>query len=147
MARGSVVAYLDDDNLWRQSHLESLVELLGDPDIEFAFASLRMGGEDIICRRPRRMQIDTSALVHRRSLLDRHGYWGPSPVHDWELVSGWGETGWAASLRPTVIYRLRSPHRRARLLEAVRAVAEEERRAAIEDRGKPLSRPQPGRTR
>ncbi|MBV9309839.1 MAG: glycosyltransferase, partial [Solirubrobacterales bacterium] len=134
MARGTLIAYLDDDNRWQPDHLDSIVELLRDRGPMFAFASLTMGGEEIICRRPRRMQIDTSALVHQRSLLERFGYWRPGATHDWELVSRWRDESWSASLKPSVIYTLSDAHKRARLLEVVRTVAEEERQAAISGR-------------
>jgi glycosyltransferase involved in cell wall biosynthesis len=137
MARGTLIAYLDDDNLWRPDHLESLVDLLAsNPARTFAFASLVFGGETIICRRPRLMQIDTSALLHRSFLPERFGYWRGHAepwgvAHDWELVSRWEGEPWAASLRPTVSYTLEQSQRGERLREAVRSVAEEERRAAL----------------
>jgi glycosyltransferase involved in cell wall biosynthesis len=138
MARGTLVAYLDDDNRWRGDHLESLVEtLLRDSRLAFAFASLNMAEETIICRRPRHLQIDTNALLHRRFLLERFGYWrGPTETawaqaHDWELVSRWEHEPWAASLKPTVFYTLEQSSRGQQLLAAVRAVADQERNAAM----------------
>jgi glycosyltransferase involved in cell wall biosynthesis len=137
LARGSLVAYLDDDNRWRKDHLESLVNLLlAESKPAFAFASLRIGNETITCRRPRHMQIDTNALLHRRFLLERFGYWrGPEETdwgraHDWELVSRWQDEPWVASLKPTVLYTLERSSRGEQLLAAVRDVAEQERKAA-----------------
>jgi hypothetical protein len=137
MARGTLVAYLDDDNVWREDHLQLLVDLLqSEPTRGFAFASLKMGEEIIICRRPRRMQIDTSALLHRRFLLERFGCWRrPAETdwaHDWELVSRWEGESWAASLEPTVMYSLAQSSRGEQLLDAVKAVAAEERQAALD---------------
>jgi glycosyltransferase involved in cell wall biosynthesis len=134
MARGTLIAYLDDDNRWRPDHLESLVELLlSNPQAQFAFASLEIRGEPIICRRPRRMQIDTSALLHHRSLLDRFGYWrgdeGVKRIHDWELVSRWADQPWVASLAPSVVYTLERSPRGDELFASIKAVAEEERQA------------------
>jgi glycosyltransferase involved in cell wall biosynthesis len=135
MARGTLVAYLDDDNRWRSDHLESLVgPLVDDPAATFAFGSFELAGETIVCRRPRRFQIDTSALVHRRFLLERFGYWRPPSgtgwAHDWELVSRWEDEPWVATLEPTLHYSF-DPERHGRaVLEAIKAAAEEERVAA-----------------
>jgi glycosyltransferase involved in cell wall biosynthesis len=132
MARGSLVAYLDDDNVWREDHLASLVRLLlEDPRRTFAFASMVYGGETIICRRPRHLQIDTSALLHKRFLLDRFGYWRGRdtawfPSHDWELVLRWRGEPWVASLEPTLTYTLEESSQAQRLLAAMKVVADEE---------------------
>jgi hypothetical protein len=95
-----------------------------------------MGEEIIICRRPRRMQIDTSALLHRRFLLKCFGCWRrPAETDwadDWELVSRWAGESWAASLEPTVMYSLAQSSRGEQLLDAVKAVAAEERQAALD---------------
>jgi glycosyltransferase involved in cell wall biosynthesis len=127
MARGELVAYLDDDNAWAADHLESLVGLLADPTISYAFGSIEIDGEVIACERPRRYLIDTSALLHRRSLLDRHGYWKPlaetEGAHDWELVSRWGREGWAASGRATLRYTLDPQRHHLGLVEAMRRAA------------------------
>jgi glycosyltransferase involved in cell wall biosynthesis len=125
MARGTLVAYLDDDNRWLPEHLESLVErLLAKPGASYAFSSFDIG-ETIVCRTPRRFQIDTSALLHRRSLLDRHGYWRPAAetdwAHDWELVSRWRDEPYVASLRPTLRYSLETSTGGRRALPAIRA--------------------------
>jgi glycosyltransferase involved in cell wall biosynthesis len=135
MARGTLVAYLDDDNQWREDHLESLVNLLlSDAGNAFAFSSLKIGQETVICRQPCHMQIDTSALVHHRFLLERFGYWRGARetnwAHDWELVSRWETEPWAASLKPTVFYTVEQSARRDQLLAALRDVAERARRAS-----------------
>ncbi len=135
MARGTLIAYLDDDNLWRHDHLETLVRLFrADSRLAFAFSSFRMGDQEIVCRRPRRFQIDTSALVHRRSLLERHGYWRPPSdagfAHDWELVSRWENEPWAASLQTTVIYNLETSSQNAATVRHIRQVADDEAQAA-----------------
>lgn len=134
MARGTLVAYLDDDNVWKPHHLESLVRAVSaDPAFAFAFSSFVMNGEEIICRRPRRFQIDTSAILHERSLLDRFGFWrAPQELghlaHDWELVSRWEGERWAATLRPTLVYSVAVERQGAEIFDVVRQVAEEEAR-------------------
>jgi glycosyltransferase involved in cell wall biosynthesis len=136
MARGTLIAYLDDDNTWTEDHLQSLVGLLqSDPTLMFAFSSISFDDEIVECRRPRRFQIDTSALLHRRILLERFGYWKPlceaDWAHDWELVSRWDGEPWAASLQPTARYRLRDKPQVEAFLKVVREVAEEERLATL----------------
>jgi glycosyltransferase involved in cell wall biosynthesis len=113
MARGDLVAYLDDDNTWAQSHLASLVAALrATPGASWAFSSFRVLGETVVCRRPRRYRIDTSALLHRRELVARFGGWLPAQdadaAHDWELASRWHDAGepWAATGLPTLDYTL-----------------------------------------
>ncbi|WP_064441946.1 glycosyltransferase family 2 protein [Hoyosella altamirensis] len=136
MARGTLVAYLDDDNTWTNDHLESLVSLFCDePGLAFAFSSFSLHtsaedeGEVVDYRVPRRYQIDTSALLHRRWLLDRYGYWRPNAeadwAHDWDLVARWTGEAWAASGRPTLRYTLGGGERAERIREAVRGVASE----------------------
>lgn len=136
MARGTLIAYLDDDNWWTPDHLASLVGLLvADPTVAFAFGSFEVAGETIVCRRPRRYQIDTSALLHRRYLLERFGYWrSPADTgyaHDWELVSRWDGEPWVASLRATLRYTLETSHQDERALRTIKAVADEERLASL----------------
>jgi glycosyltransferase involved in cell wall biosynthesis len=135
MARGSLIAYLDDDNWWEPDHLASLVEpLLRDPETTFAFSSFDMDGQVVEARAPRHMQVDTSALLHRRLLLERFGYWRPPTerlwAHDWELVSRWEGEPWAATLRPTLHYALASSHQTEADLAAILTVAADERERA-----------------
>ena len=132
MARGSLIAYLDDDNVWTPEHLESLVDLfLSNPLAAFAFSSFEVAGEVIECRTPRRFQIDTSALLHQRWLLERFGYWREPTeanwAHDWELVSRWTDEPWVASLRPTLRYTLETSHQTRETVAHMRAVADDER--------------------
>ncbi len=133
MARGTLVAYLDDDNWWEPDHLSSLVGLLvHDPQASFAFSSFEVAGVTIECRCPRRFQIDTSAIVHRRFLPERYGYWRPPSetewAHDWEFVSRWADEQWVASLQPTLHYTLDTSHQGPATVEFMKAVADEERR-------------------
>lgn len=136
MARGTLIAYRDDDNWWDPGHLASLVGLLvRDPLTSFAFSSFTVAGETIECRRSRRYQIDTSALLHRRFLPERYGFWrSPSDVdwaHDWEFVSRWVDEPWQASLQPTSHYTLETSHQDLAAVRVMKAVAEEERLAAL----------------
>ena len=134
LARGTLVAYLDDDNTWEPSHLDSMVDLLDDPIVSFAFSSFTIDGEPVVCRRPVRFQIDTSTIVHRRGLLDHYGYWrSPAQVgyaHDFELVSRWDGEPWAASERATVRYSFSTSGQSDRDLAMIRSVAAREAQLA-----------------
>jgi len=135
MARGTLIAYLDDDNWWTPDHVGSLVGALAEsPAASFAFSSFHVAGQTITCRRPRRYQIDTSALLHRRFLLDRFGYWVSPPeadwANDWELVSRWVGEPWIATLQPTLHYTLETSHQGLDSVRLMKSIAEEERLAA-----------------
>jgi glycosyltransferase involved in cell wall biosynthesis len=101
MAQGEYIAYLDDDNAYRPSHLMKLVSALeADPDADFAYGKVhvhitgRFGGlkeahYEIGTDPPIYGQIDTSAIVHRPEIL-KVETWLPSlPTIDWHLVNRW----------------------------------------------------------
>jgi len=106
------VAYLDDDNTWAPDHLETAFAAMkragGEPD--FAVASLSIEGRPIVSDRPRKYRTDTSCVVHRRRLVDAHGFWRSQAdvgyANDWDLVSRWTDAGvpWVATLHATVLY-------------------------------------------
>lgn len=103
------VAYLDDDNMWRENHLETLLETMeSEPDIQFAFSSFKVDNREIVCREPKKFRIDTSCILHRRSLLDKYGYWKDRVTggyaHDWEFVSRWLNEKWKPTLAVTLDY-------------------------------------------
>lgn len=60
--------------------------------------------------RPRKYRTDTSCVVHRRRLVDAHGFWRSQAdvgyANDWDLVSRWTDAGvpWVATLHATVLY-------------------------------------------
>ncbi len=110
LARGDLVAYLDDDNTWAPDHLSSLYEAMRAADAAFAFSSMQVDGTDLRFRRPEFQGIDTSCLLHRKALLARYGDWVDNATagyhHDWELVSRWVDGGerWACTGRATLHY-------------------------------------------
>jgi hypothetical protein len=106
-ARGDLVAFLGDDDLWLPDHLEKLDGAFTDEAVEWAYSRplflrddgvLVPGAVDL--RRPDHLDrfltvgnsIPAACVVHRRSALDRYGYWPDdlwkgetAPVIDWEL--------------------------------------------------------------
>lgn len=109
LARGELVAYLDDDNTWAPDHVSTVVGALRRADASFAFSSMSANGRDLHFARPEAQGIDTSTIVHRPELIARHGGWRPRDnryMHDWELVSRWLAAGepWACTRKATVRY-------------------------------------------
>lgn len=107
VARGDVIAYLDDDDAYRPGHLAVLAGALARTGADFAYgqmvshASAEMTiGVPLPCPG----QIGTPMIVHRRDLLDV-ATWGPAdPMEDWQLVERWmaGGARWEFVPEPTV---------------------------------------------
>lgn len=111
--RTNLVCYLDDDNIYTPTHLETLVNKFKEnKDLGFAFSSMEMGEYKIICRRPLKCRVDTSTFMHKKSLLDKYGYWRKHSdagyAHDYEIVSRWvtGGEQWSATEQVTMIYNM-----------------------------------------
>ena len=97
--RASIIAYLDDDNLWYPDFLARAVDCLATrPDVDVLYGALvtyahgldgcvlwRSFNRDALLRNN---YIDTSTIVHRRSLVDQYGGWNPSveSLADWDLM-------------------------------------------------------------
>ena len=111
--RTNLVCYLDDDNIYTPTHLETLIDKFkSNSKLGFAFSSMEMGAYKIICKEPKKMRVDTSTFMHKRTLLDKYGYWRKHSdagyCHDYEIVSRWvaGRESWAATEQVTMIYNM-----------------------------------------
>jgi len=110
LAAGDWIAYLDDDNEWEPYHLSSLMRIVQEANVGFAFSSMSVNGKAMIFAEPKFGRIDTSCVVHRKSLIRDFGWWNDrikaGYAHDWEFFSRWvvGKVPWAATMFPTVIY-------------------------------------------
>ena len=102
LATGDLIAYLDDDNSWREDHLSLLADAITRHGASFAYSRAACSNAngcawEIGCAPPVFGQIDTSLIVHRRGLLQTAA-WEPSgrPA-DWHLVDRWLAAGarWA----------------------------------------------------
>lgn len=114
-ARGQFIAYLDDDNAYRDRHLLTVMDLLVASGAAFGYSRMQVRGS---WGDPRRVvgtdppvygEIDTSSIVHRRELLERAGTWEQSlPTIDWDLVDRWLGAGasWVFSPEITHDYHL-----------------------------------------
>lgn len=109
LAKGDIIAYLDDDNAWRPAHLQKTVAALTAGDAGFAYSQMHVHGRGeylVGAAPPVYAQIDTSVIVHRRELLEL-GTWEQSlPTIDWDLVERWlaGGASWAFVPEVTVDY-------------------------------------------
>ena len=112
LAEGEIIAYLDDDNAYRPHHLEAVVTTMLAEGADFAYGIALMQGNGqpypVGQDPPSYGQIDTSVIVHRRSLLDVAGWrwWDGIPTIDWDLVERWVQAGakWAFVPYVTVDY-------------------------------------------
>lgn len=99
IARGSLIAYLDSDNLWYPQFLSAAVTTFAaDPTVESVYGGLISDahgeGNRILFKPFDRAQllkanfIDGNAFVHRRSLVDAYGGWDESldRLQDWDLI-------------------------------------------------------------
>lgn len=103
---GELVAYLDSDNLWYPSYLEVMCDSInGDVVMAYSGQNLILIGGDknnqnILGRRTRNEKydpfkmtkanyIDINCVVHKKSLLDKLGYFDESVkrLEDWDLLA------------------------------------------------------------
>ena len=110
LSRGSLIAYLDDDNLLKRHHLSSIFEGMKVGSYSFGLASMEVDGKPLIFEKPELGSVDTSCLLHRKELVQRFGWWKNRDEggysHDWEFVSRWvgSNVPGAMTKKPTVIY-------------------------------------------
>jgi glycosyltransferase involved in cell wall biosynthesis len=107
LARGDLIAYLDDDNEWMPDHLASLIEAICQADFAFSDMLIEGEGRTIGTGRPEVTHIDTSCLLHRRDLATQWTH--ERYENDWAVVESWLAMGatWHASNRVTARYHQR----------------------------------------
>lgn len=109
-AGGSLIAYLDDDNVWKPDHVSSLYTAMLVSGASYAFSSMEVNGTDLKFSEPKQGGIDTSCILHQKALVAKYGKWKDRSeanyYHDWEFVSRWVNGGekWVATKKPTLIY-------------------------------------------
>ena len=114
VARGDLIAYLDDDNAWSFNHLNLLAAALDETGADFAYSQALCTEPHgyrwtIGCEPPMYSQIDTSMIVHRRELLDVANWETSAGPADWALVARWMDAGakWVHVPAVTVDYYAR----------------------------------------
>ena len=134
-ARGEFVAYMPHDDLWLVDHLERLVRLANDRNVDFAHSRPvtvdRLGGlwpsnfnlEAAVGNGPltaKDLGIGIAPVLHRRDCLDRFGYWddngaGGGDHRLWiEIIDGGRRRNFAFLPDPTSLHFLASWRRRNR---------------------------------
>jgi len=113
-ATGDLIAYLDDDNVFRPHHIETLSKaLIESPDRDFAYSQMfRHGLGDVVGAEPPAFGlIDSSIIMQRRDTHLKFGMWPvPAPYAvDWELINTWLNNGatWIFVPEVTVDYYMR----------------------------------------
>jgi glycosyltransferase involved in cell wall biosynthesis len=113
-ASGDLIAYLDDDNVFRPNHVELLANaLIEHPDRDFAYSQMfRHGLGDVIGTEPPAYGcIDSSIIMHRADTHKKFGSWpAPSEYHiDWQIIEAWllGGATWVFVPEVTVDYYFR----------------------------------------
>jgi cellulose synthase/poly-beta-1,6-N-acetylglucosamine synthase-like glycosyltransferase len=96
LARGDLIAYLDDDDAYRPDHCALLVAALAQqPKAGLAYSQMASQGDEdgkvtVVgeqelgpCR------VGTPMIMHRRALLDLATWGPPDSMEDWRLVERW----------------------------------------------------------
>lgn len=116
LVHGEYIAYLDDDNAYLPHHISLLADALNRSGADFVYSSMLRhwpdGHTDVVgSSPPTYSHIDTSLIMHRRSLLEK-ATWQVSqrPDPDWGIVACWLEAGATWEFVPviTVDYYRRS---------------------------------------
>lgn len=105
LAAGDLVAYLDDDNDYTESHIAEMAQLFEDnPHIEFALSA---GSCVPSSPFPAVGRADTSGIMHRTRLVMTHGGFDPRDGYegDGKMLARWAAAGvpWAAKETSTFI--------------------------------------------
>ena len=96
-AQGDLIAYLDSDNVWVPQYLETMVGFLLVEDLDLAYSGMRLESEEGVRFRGRGFNypelvqlnyIDLNSILHRRSLLEKHGGFDTRlrRMMDWDLL-------------------------------------------------------------
>lgn len=98
------VSFLDDDNQYLPDHLANAMTLADGAD--YIASGLLIEGKELKVRAPVKGRLDSSNVVHRRSLYGKHGYFRRDAGYaaDWDLFSRWKDERFAATGKATVIY-------------------------------------------
>lgn len=110
MSSSKYIAYLDDDNYYTPNHLSSMMNVMDDA--RYVLSSMMIRDKARYCDKPICGLVDTSCLLHEKSLVREYGFWRDRTEdgyqHDWRFVERWVNGGekWAATMEPTLIYNV-----------------------------------------
>lgn len=126
---GSLISYLDDDNAWKSDHLSSLYAALRKDHSAFAFSSMEVEEVDLKFIEPSQGNIDTSCVLHEKTLIRKHGWWKNRQEegydHDWKFFNRWvvAKERWSATQKPTLIYNVETCGQKEYLRNRARLVS------------------------
>jgi glycosyltransferase involved in cell wall biosynthesis len=96
LARGELIAYIDDDDALRPEHVQVLVSaLMANPKAGLAYSRMASYGAAtgnvtvIGTEALTPCGIGTPMMIHRRGLLDLATWGPPDSMEDWKLVEKW----------------------------------------------------------
>lgn len=96
LATGEYLAYLDDDDTYRDDHVLQLAAVLDrNPHLGAAYSWMlchMADGRELRYPGPPGVMIGTPMIMHRRELLDIAG-WQDGPGEDWALIGAWLNAG------------------------------------------------------
>ena len=112
-----IICFLDDDNLWENNHLESMIQILGDNDIVFSDAKWVGANEkdwqEIHPFKCQQGGFDLGQGMYKRKLFTEIGYFNPRPRRkhkfDFEIINKFIDSGCSVALTnlPTFIMSYR----------------------------------------
>ena len=104
------ITYLDDDNYFMPNHFLYIYERICSTESNYGLTSMIMGKYNIVCKEPKLYRVDTSCVVHRKSLVDKYGPWKSHKdagyCHDFEFVSRWKDEPYFTTNECTMWYNL-----------------------------------------
>ncbi len=111
LCHGELIAYLDDDDVYRSDHIEVLTRALAEhPEAGFAYSKMMIHGREVFADPPAWGHIGTPMIMHRKSLL-LVGAWGSGgEAEDWDLVDSWLRAGVGYAAVDTVTVDARRLH-------------------------------------
>jgi glycosyltransferase involved in cell wall biosynthesis len=96
LATGNLIAYLDDDDMYRPKHCAILAQVLADyPDAGFAYTMMVVHGVSpgslIVIGKPtlQPQEIGSPMIMHHRRILNVATWSAPHGMEDWRLVEKW----------------------------------------------------------
>ena len=110
LSSGRLVAYLDDDNIFKTNHISSLVSCMAKNMSDFVLSSMMIDDYAHICDIPEKGKADTSCLLHRKHLISDCGWWKNRDedgyAHDWQFIKRFidAKKRCSTTMSPTVIY-------------------------------------------
>jgi hypothetical protein len=111
LARGDLIAYLDDDDAYRPQHCAMLAAALAEhPEAGFAYSKMAShgaigeppGGFIVGSDELGPCAVGTPMIMHRRELLELATWGPPDSMEDWRLVARWLQRQVTARFVPEV---------------------------------------------